>query len=293
MKCNTPGMVQKWGRFGPYLKCLSCEATRDAEPAGRIRRRERLDGSLRQRLKRQSRKLCELCGKPMQLKRGRFGPFLGCTGYPECRNIRKIGKSGVAAPPPVPLDEKCPVDGAQLVKRFGRFGEFISCSNYPKCKYIKQETVGVSCPRPGCKGEIVVKKSKRGKAFYGCSEYPNCNIVYWDKPVTETCPQCNAPFLLEKTTKKQGTFRYCAERRVRLPFERGGTDRRTTRDAAHALACDVRQRPHDSPHIRRRIRGAVGRIRRRSRTEVISRPPKPRHLQPVACGCSISTSVQS
>ncbi len=76
----------------------------------------------------------------MQLKRGRFGPFLGCTGYPECRNIRKIGKSGAAAPAPVPLDEKCPVDGAQLVRRFGRFGEFISCSNYPKCKYIKQET---------------------------------------------------------------------------------------------------------------------------------------------------------
>jgi DNA topoisomerase-1 len=103
----------------------------------------------------------------MQLKRGRFGPFLGCTGYPECRNIRKIGKTGVAAPAPVPLDEKCPVDGAQLVKRVGRFGEFISCSNYPKCKYIKQETVGVSCPRPGCKGEIVVKKSKRGKRFTG------------------------------------------------------------------------------------------------------------------------------
>jgi DNA topoisomerase-1 len=207
LKCNTPGMVKKWGRFGPYLKCLSCEATRDAEaPAAS-------DGNgveAAETAEEAEPEVCELCGKPMQMKRGRFGPFLGCTGYPECRNIRKIGKSGVAAPAPVPLDEKCPVDGAQLVKRFGRFGEFISCSNYPKCKYIKQETVGVSCPRPGCKGEIVVKKSKRGKAFYGCSEYPNCNIVYWDKPVLETCPQCNAPFLLEKTTKKAGTFRYCA-----------------------------------------------------------------------------------
>ncbi len=207
LKCNTPGMVQKWGRFGPYLKCLNCEATRDAgPPAGADG-----DSSEPQAAGEEAEpEVCELCGKPMQLKRGRFGPFLGCTGYPECRNIRKIGKSGVAAPPPVPLDEVCPVDGAQLVKRMGRFGEFISCSNYPKCKYIKQETVGVSCPRPGCKGEIVVKKSKRGKAFYGCSEYPNCNVVYWDKPVLETCPQCNAPFLLEKTTKKQGTFRYCA-----------------------------------------------------------------------------------
>jgi len=212
LKCNTPGMVQKWGRFGPYLKCLNCEATRDAEPPAGAdgAANAQADGSGAPAEEAEP-EACELCGKPMQLKRGRFGPFLGCTGYPECRNIRKIGKSGVAAPAPVPLDEKCPVDGAQLVKRFGRYGEFISCSNYPKCKYIKQETVGVSCSRPGCKGEIVVKKSKRGKAFYGCSEYPNCNVVYWDKPVLETCPQCNAPFLLEKTTKKQGTFRYCAD----------------------------------------------------------------------------------
>jgi DNA topoisomerase-1 len=210
LKCNTPGMVQKWGRFGPYLKCLNCEATRDAEtPAGSNGASASSEPQLASEEAAEP-ETCDLCGKPMQLKRGRFGPFLGCTGYPECRNIRKIGKTGVAAPPPVPIDEKCPVDGAQLVKRVGRFGEFISCSNYPKCKYIKQETVGVSCPRPGCKGEIVVKKTKRGKAFYGCSEYPNCNVVYWDKPVLETCPSCNAPFLLEKTTKRQGTFRYCA-----------------------------------------------------------------------------------
>ena len=209
LKCNTPGMVQKWGRFGPYLKCLNCEATRDAEPpAGSDGAGASTEAAANG--EEAEPEVCELCNKPMQLKRGRFGPFLGCTGYPECRNIRKIGKTGVAAPAPVPLDEKCPVDDAQLVKRFGRYGEFISCSNYPKCKYIKQETVGVSCPRPGCKGEIVIKKSKRGKVFYGCSEYPNCNIVYWDKPVNDTCPQCNAPFLLEKTTKKQGTFRYCA-----------------------------------------------------------------------------------
>jgi DNA topoisomerase-1 len=144
------------------------------------------------------------------MKRGRFGPFLGCTGYPECRNIRKIAKSGVAAPAPVPLDEKCPLDDAQLVRRFGRFGEFVSCSNYPKCKYIKQELTGVKCSRPGCKGDLVVKKSKRGKVFYGCSAYPDCDRVYWDKPVLEACPKCNEPFLVEKTTKKQGTFRYCA-----------------------------------------------------------------------------------
>jgi DNA topoisomerase-1 len=208
LKCNTPGMVEKFGRFGKYLKCLSCGATRDAGSAvgsdGNAASAETAVAEV------EEPEPCELCGKPMQLKRGRFGQFLGCTGYPECRNIRKIAKGGVVMPAPVPLDEKCPVDGAQLVRRFGRFGEFISCSNYPKCKYIKQETTGVKCARPGCKGDLVVKKSKRGKVFYGCSEYPNCDRVYWDKPVLEACPNCKAPFLLEKTTKKQGTFRHCA-----------------------------------------------------------------------------------
>ena len=210
VKCGTPGMVQKFGRFGQYLKCLNCNATRDAGPAAGANGASTSTESSAAGGETAEPEVCELCGKPMQMKRGRFGQFLGCTGYPECRNIRKVAKSGVAAPAPVPLDEKCPVDGAHLVRRFGRFGEFISCSNYPKCKYIKQETTGVSCPRPGCGGELVVKKSKRGKVFYGCSQYPKCDSVYWDKPVSEVCPNCNAPFLLEKTTKKQGTFRYCA-----------------------------------------------------------------------------------
>src|SRR6266478_4570629 len=207
LKCNTPGMVQKLGRFGKYLKCLECGATRDAEPVAAADGEATAETSGNGEA--EEPEACELCGKQMQLKRGRFGPFYGCSGYPDCRNIRKISKSGQVSAPPEILEEKCPVDNAQLVKRQGRFGEFISCSNYPKCKYIKRETTGVACPRPGCKGEIIVKRSKRGKVFYSCSEYPKCEIVFWDKPVAGTCPQCGAPFLLEKTTKK-GTTRYCA-----------------------------------------------------------------------------------
>jgi DNA topoisomerase-1 len=222
--CGSP-MVIKFGRFGQFLACSNypeCRTTREvAKPAsadseaGSNASASSTTGSAAQAdgaaADGEEAETCELCGKPMALKRGRFGQFLGCTGYPECRNIRKIARSGAVAPAPVPLDEKCPVDGAQLVLRHGRFGEFISCSNYPKCSYIKRETTGVACSRAGCKGEIVVKKSKRGKAFYGCSEYPKCDVVFWDKPVTEACPKCNAPFLLEKTTKKDGTFRYCAQ----------------------------------------------------------------------------------
>ena len=206
LKCNTPGMVQKLGRFGKYLKCNSCGATRDAEPVA-------ADGGTSSEASAEGEEeieACELCGKQMQMKRGRFGPFYGCSGYPECKNIRRISKSGRITAPPVPIDEKCPLDDAQLVKRQGRFGEFISCSNYPKCKYIKQETIGVKCPRPGCGGEIVVKKSRRGKVFNGCANYPKCDTVFWDKPVLEKCPQCGKPFLLEKTTKK-GTTRRCAD----------------------------------------------------------------------------------
>ncbi len=208
--CGSP-MVIKLGRFGQFLACSNypeCRTTRevskpqaadgDGAEAGADGASEPIEET------------CELCGKPMAMKRGRFGPFLGCTGYPECRNIRRVSKkTGAVAPAPVPLEgETCPVDGAQLVRRHGPYGEFTSCANYPTCKYIKRETTGVACPKPGCKGEIVVKKSKRGKYFYGCSEYPKCDTVYWDKPVAEVCPQCNAPFLLEKTTKK-GTTRSC------------------------------------------------------------------------------------
>ena len=223
--CENCGsqMVIKFGRFGQFLACSNypeCRTTREiAKPstasadagseAGTANASSTAEGSGADAG--EEAEECDLCGKPMALKRGRFGQFLGCTGYPECRNIRKIAKSGAVAPAPVPLDETCPVDGAQLVRRHGRFGEFVSCSNYPKCTYIKRETTGVACPRPGCKGELVVKKSKRGKAFYGCSEYPKCDVVYWDKPVSEVCPQCNAPFLLEKTTKKEGTMLICAK----------------------------------------------------------------------------------
>ncbi|HEY6186904.1 MAG TPA: type I DNA topoisomerase [Pyrinomonadaceae bacterium] len=224
--CGSP-MVIKFGRFGQFLACSNypeCRTTRevakpataaatavDAEGAGTGAANAQAAGGADANATEEEAETCELCGKPMALKRGRFGQFLGCTGYPDCRNIRKIARSGAVAPAPVTLDEKCPVDGAQLVRRHGRFGEFVSCSNYPKCTYIKRETTGVACPRPDCRGEIVVKKSKRGKAFYGCSEYPKCDVVYWDKPVATPCPNCKAPFILEKTTKKEGTFQYCAQ----------------------------------------------------------------------------------
>src|SRR5262247_1585724 len=178
-KCGSK-MAIKFGKFGQFLACTNypeCKNTRElAKPAA-------VNGEGAAEENPFADETCEKCGKPMTLKRGRFGQFLACTGYPECKTTRKITKSGVAAAP-VMLEEKCPDCESQLAIRHGPFGEFTACSRYPDCKFIKRETTGVPCPRPGCKGEILVKKSKRGKTFYGCSEYPNCDAVFWDKPVT-------------------------------------------------------------------------------------------------------------
>jgi DNA topoisomerase-1 len=200
-------MVIKFGRFGQFLACANypeCKNTREVAKKSA----QNGEGDTAAGAEAEEIPACELCGREMALKKGRFGSFYGCTGYPECKNIRKIAKGDTKpAPPPEILDELCPKDNANLVKRHGRFGEFISCSNYPKCDYIKREMLGMSCPKDG--GDIVVKKSRRGKIFYGCANYPKCDVVFWDKPVTETCPKCSMPFLLEKTTKRDGTVRYC------------------------------------------------------------------------------------
>jgi DNA topoisomerase-1 len=210
-KCGS-GMVIKFGRFGQFLACENypeCKTTREVGSKKSAENQETATNNGGQTTDQPEVPVCELCGKDMALKKGRFGSFYGCTGYPDCKNIRKIAKGEQkAVAPPVTLDEICPKDGANLVQRQGRYGEFISCSNYPKCDYVKRETLGIACPK--CKdGEIAVKKSKRGKAFYGCTNYPKCDAVFWDKPIVEPCPKCSAPYVFEKTTKKEGTIRYC------------------------------------------------------------------------------------
>lgn len=210
-KCGSK-MAIKFGRYGQFLACTNypeCKGTRDLAKPPVVNG----DGEVSTEATENpyADETCEKCGRPMTLKRGRFGQFLACTGYPECKTTRKITKAGAVAAPPKMLDELCPECGSQLAIRQGPYGEYTACSRYPDCKYIKRETTGVPCPREDCKGEILVKKSKRGKYFYGCSEYPKCDMVFWDKPIAEACPQCNKPFLLEKyNAKKEETVRYCS-----------------------------------------------------------------------------------
>jgi DNA topoisomerase-1 len=198
------GMVIKVGKFGPFVACSGypdCTNTRELEKSE--------PGSDTDETQDET---CENCGKPMVMKRGRFGQFLACTGYPECKTTRKIISSGgsmKAAKPDQILEEKCPKCDSFLVIKQGRFGEFTACTNYPNCKYVKMKTTGVLCPKDG--GDIVERKSRRGKAFYGCANYPDCDFTLWKRPVLEACPDCGAPFLLEKITKKAGRQLICSK----------------------------------------------------------------------------------
>jgi DNA topoisomerase I len=209
-KCVRP-MVIRLGRNGQFLACTGypdCDGTRDLTPelaaqyaTGAPPAPEVPD------------QVCEKCGRPMAVKRSRFGYFLGCTGYPECKNTRKIViKEGQAtAVADEKLDEKCPACGNHMVIKHGRYGMFTACSNYPECRYVKRETLGIACPEKGCTGEIVVRKTKRGKTFYGCTRYPDCKFTAWDKPVAEACPQCGSPIQLEKVSKSGETTRHCRD----------------------------------------------------------------------------------
>lgn len=154
-----------------------------------------------------SGEVCEKCGKPMLVKRGRYGKFLACSGYPECKNTKPM--KGEEPPPPEPTDEVCEKCGAPMVKKVGRFGPFLSCSRYPDCKNIKsiEKGTGVTCPKCG-KGEMIEKRTKKGKIFYSCNRYPECDQAFWDKPTNETCPEHTWP-LLAKKTKLVCSFEGC------------------------------------------------------------------------------------
>ncbi len=221
-KCGKP-MVLKWGRFGQFLACSGypeCKTTREIGSVTSEGDGDSATDKAPAKVKAATAdpieteaEPCQKCGRPMVLKRGRFGAFLACSGYPECKTTRKIvvGKEGKAeAKPEVLLDENCPKCGSKLAVKHGRFGEFTACSSYPKCKYIKMKTTGVPCPECG-KGEIVERKSKRGKVFYGCDRYPDCAFVLWNKPVRKACPDCGSPYLVEKVTKKDGRRLLCEQ----------------------------------------------------------------------------------
>ncbi len=136
--------------------------------------------------------ICDKCGKPMVIKIGRFGKFLACTGYPDCKNTKQLNKDNSVQEPET-TDEICDKCGKPMVVKHGRFGTFLGCSGYPDCKNIKSKEIltGVKCPKCG-EGDIIQKRSKRGKIFFSCNRYPKCEFALWQKPTGEKCPDCQS-----------------------------------------------------------------------------------------------------
>ena len=211
-KCGKP-MVIKWGKHGSFIACTGypeCTNTRELQVD-----LPDVDGA--DLTEQDATEYCDNCGRPMVLKKGRFGQFLACSGYPECKTTKQLGQE--QKPQDVPLDETCPQCGSKMVKKFGRFGEFVACSSYPTCKFVKQNTIGVKCPNCS-EGEVVERRSKRGKTFYGCNRYPECDFVAWGRPLAEKCPECGGSYLIEKYLKAGG-FAQCpnAECKFKKPLE--------------------------------------------------------------------------
>ena len=185
-------MVKRWGKLGAFIACTNeeCKYTQnpDEQP------NEALGG-----VGTESEHTCLKCGKPLVVKVGRYGKFLACSGYPECKFTATLTKKQAEIGSLEVPNEKCPQDGAELVVKQGKYGPFIACSNYPECKYIKPKTLDVKCPDDG--GDLVEKRTKGRKIFYGCANYPDCTFALWNKPVVRECPACHAPFMLEKFRK--------------------------------------------------------------------------------------------
>jgi DNA topoisomerase I len=161
---------------------------------------------------------CEKCGAMMVVKWGRNGEFLACPRYPECKNTKNFNrneKGELHVAKEEQVDEICEQCGQPMRVRWGKYGKFLGCSGYPECKNIrplkKPVDLGIKCPE--CKeGNLKERKSRRGKVFYGCDRYPECKFASWDRPVQGPCPQCGAPILVEKVTKRAGRMRRCRDK---------------------------------------------------------------------------------
>ena len=147
---------------------------------------------------------CPECGKDLVYRFSKRGKFISCSGFPACKFAESIEPEE-----PVKVDQKCPKCGSEMIIRFGKYGRFLGCSKYPKCRGVLAISTGKKCIKKGCEGELVERRTRKGKVFFGCNKYPQCDFVTWDEPLEGPCPDCEAPTLFLKRSKKSGDKTYC------------------------------------------------------------------------------------
>lgn len=147
---------------------------------------------------------CPECKKTLLIRFGKFGKFVACSGYPECKYSRPLESKADKKSEVVNADgdteklteaesEKCEKCGGKMMLKEGRFGKFLACDNYPKCKNTKSIVQGTGKKCPDCgEGEIIERRTKRGKKFWGCSKYPGCKYASWNDPASEASKASDA-----------------------------------------------------------------------------------------------------
>lgn len=172
----------------------------------------------------ETKEKCDKCGAAMVMKTSRFGKFLACSAYPDCKNIKQAEgseKKDTEKTEEIKVLEKkyegevCNKCGAEMKVKVGKYGPFLACSAYPKCKNIKnissEDEKEVNCPI--CKSGLIVKKFSRRGAFYACNNYPDCKNAYWGKPTGDLCKKCSALMVEDpKTQKVKCSNRDCSKK---------------------------------------------------------------------------------
>jgi DNA topoisomerase-1 len=123
---------------------------------------------------------CPECGGDMVIRVGRYGKFLSCARFPECKGMKDIS----GGEEELDLDkyykpEKCPKCGAKMVLKNGKYGKFWACERYPECKTTMPMLLNEKCPK--CGKRLVERKGKWGKTFISCSGYPDCKYIKKEK----------------------------------------------------------------------------------------------------------------
>ncbi len=210
-QCRQP-MAIKSGKNGVFLACTGypeCKSTanftRDEKGNIVVEQAPKVD---------KDESPCEKCGKPMVAKTGKFGPFLACSGYPECKNTRDIQSKELGEQNGDFSDVTCKECGAKMVVKRGHAGQrFLACSKYPDCTYTESISTNVPCPNEGCNGTIVEKASRKGKLFYACDQYPKCRFATWDEPYDDTCPECGTRVMSVRRTKEEKPVLVCRDKK--------------------------------------------------------------------------------
>ena len=166
---------------------------------------------------------CENCGSPMSIKFGRFGEFLACTNYPECKTTKEMAKGDAAEAVAEGEQVVCDKCGKTMQLKRSRFGQFYACTGYPDCKNTKDPRLMKANiptePQPPCEncGKEMVLKSGRYGPFFSCSGYPDCKTIRKlsggkstpPKPTGVKCPTCNEGELVERRSRR-GIFYSCS-----------------------------------------------------------------------------------